>query len=1053
MSRKHNENTRVKFPALAHLCRLGYRYISLKGLQYNLETNIVTAILKEKLAAFNPLKSSLEIEQYIDRLTQVLDNDDLGREFYGMLTATSDFKLIDFDMPSNNDFACVTELPCKNGDDEFRPDITLLINGMPLAFIEVKKPNNKEGILAERDRINTRFKNRRFRRFLNISQLMVFSNNQQYDSESIVPIQGAFYATVARKKAAFNCFREPTGNGKLGEPNFYRDFPYIEVSRQQEEAILRDNNAEVIIHTPEYSTNRSKNTPTNRILTSLFSQERILFILRYAFAYVECEVEIDKPDGTVEKVLELQKHIMRYQQLFATYRIEEELRRSTVSGIIWHTQGSGKTALAFYNIKRLTDYYAVQRIVPKFYFIVDRLDLLTQAQIEFQNRGLTVNLVNSKEDLLKQFRSQTSVNNLQGKLEVTVVNIQKFKEDKSAIALPNYAINLQRIYFIDEAHRGYSFDGSFLANLYESDPQAIKIALTGTPLIGEERNSCQVFGDYIDKYYYNQSIADGYTLKLIREEIESNYRMQIEQVLEDVRLRKSDLKRELILSDRAYVEAMLDYIVNDLQSSRIQLSDYSIAGMIVCDSNEQAAKMFELFKEKQSTHRMQAALILHDEDDKVTRRNHINSYKRKETLDFLIVNKMLLTGFDAPRLKKLYLGRRIKDHNLLQALTRVNRPYKHHKYGFVVDFADISEAFEATNKAYLKELNREIGEENMQAYSNLFESNEAVVEQMNEIREVLFGYNCLNAEIFRMQLDAIEDRAEVLEIKRVLEQAKSLSNVVRTFGDEELKEAFAAVGIEKINELYREASNRLDILNLKVNFEHQDEVSGIINEAMATITFSFHKVGEEELRMVGEDYETEFQKLVREFTQNFDPADEAYITLAEAFKAYFKQRGLEPRDVAEAREGIGYMKGVMEKIREINRRNANLKQMYGGDEKFARVHKRTVERGIISKRETEVCRVLSSLKESIDEQVLLNHAILQNDPYFEAGVRRLVGNGLQTLKVKAELLDKRFIANLIAQQYLNQYHAEPVPAHYQDEDMLSMAAGFPQEPIYKVNRK
>lgn len=1038
-----NENSRVKFPALEHLCRLGYRYISLKHLAFDPETNILTDILREKMLQFNPTKTELEINQFIARIPQVLDNNDLGREFYGMLTSVSEFKLIDFENIENNDFACVTEFACKNGDDEFRPDITLLINGMPLAFIEVKKPNNKEGILAERDRINKRFKNRRFRRFLNLSQLMVFSNNQEYDNESIVPIQGAFYATATRNKAAFNCFREPTASAKEGNPNFYRDFNYLLVEGGKERAILKDNNAEVLIHTPEYQTNLDKYTATNRILTSLFSKERLLFILRYAFAYVENEKEIEKPDGSVEKVRELQKHIMRYQQLFATYRIEEELNKGVKSGIIWHTQGSGKTALAFYNIKRLSDYYASRNTVPKFYFIVDRLDLLTQAQIEFEDRGLTVNTVNSKEELMKQFRSQTSVNNLQGKLEVTVVNIQKFKEDKTKIELPAYAVNLQRVYFIDEAHRGYSFDGSFLANLFESDPNAIKIALTGTPLIGVERNSRKVFGEYIDKYYYNQSIADGYTLKLIREEIESNYKMQIEQVLEDVRLKKSDLKKEVILADRSYVTAMLDYILYDLKRSRIQFGDQSIAGMIVCDSNPQAAMMFEVFKEKQSEHGLQASLILHDEDDKEVRKQHINTYKKKETLDFLIVNKMLLTGFDAPRLKKLYLGRRIKDHNLLQALTRVNRPYKDFKYGYIVDFADISEDFEATNKAYLKELNEEIGEENMQAYSNLFESNEAVIEQMKDIHETLFGYNCRNAELFRQQMDEIDDRATLLEIKKSLDQARSLGNVVRTFGDDQLKSEFATIGIEKVNELYREVSARLDTVNLKLGFQHQDKVGGIINEAMATISFSFHKVGEEELRMIGEDYESEFQSVVREFTNNFDQADETYITLAQAFKEYFKKRGFEPRDVAEAREGIGYMKQIMVEIRKINCKNANLLQKYEGDEKFVRVHKRYVERRLISENETEVCSVLSKLKLSIDKQILLNSGILQNESYFDRTVKGLVGKGLQELHIKAELDDKYFIADLIAQQYLNQYHTAIAPSDYPKLYNTGIAADGP----------
>jgi type I restriction enzyme R subunit len=119
-------------------------------------------------------------------------------------------------------------------------------------------------------------------------------------------------------------------------------------------------------------------------------------------------------------------------------------------------------------------------IVPKFYFIVDRLDLLTQAKIEFEERGLSVNTVNNREELTAQFRSQTSIFNQQGKLEITVVNIQKFKEDQHKVKIEDYAINLQRIYFLDEAHRGYKPDGCFLANLFDSDRNAIKIALTGS---------------------------------------------------------------------------------------------------------------------------------------------------------------------------------------------------------------------------------------------------------------------------------------------------------------------------------------------------------------------------------------------------------------------------------------------------------------------------------------------------------------------------------------------------------------------------------------------
>lgn len=110
----------------------------------------------------------------------MLDNDDLGKEFYQNLIKPTDIKFIDWEHIENNQLNVCTELTYGNKDeDNFRPDITLLINGIPLAFIEVKKPNNREGIMAERNRIETRFKNRKFRRYINISQILLFSNNME----------------------------------------------------------------------------------------------------------------------------------------------------------------------------------------------------------------------------------------------------------------------------------------------------------------------------------------------------------------------------------------------------------------------------------------------------------------------------------------------------------------------------------------------------------------------------------------------------------------------------------------------------------------------------------------------------------------------------------------------------------------------------------------------------------------------------------------------------------------------------------------------------------
>lgn len=342
------------------------------------------------------------------------------------MISSSEIKLIDFEDFQNNSFHVVTELTYKNGDEEFRPDITLLINGMPLVFIEVKKPNNKDGVLAERQRLDTRFQNKKFRKFINFTQFMIFSNNMEYENGDMDTLQGAFYATSSYKKPKFNYFREEQ-KGLESE--------LISEDEELENFVLKDNNLTVIKYSPEFITNKETLTPTNRLLTSLCSKERLKFVLKYAIAFVEGEKGIEK-------------HIMRYPQMFAAKAIENKIKEDVKKGIIWHTQGSGKTALSFYNVRFLNDIFLKKQIVPKFYFIVDRLDLLTQAQREFKSRGLTVNTVNSKNEFIFDIKKVGVINNHSGKNEITVVNIQKFSEDSTVVNTDDYDVSVPSVFIL-----------------------------------------------------------------------------------------------------------------------------------------------------------------------------------------------------------------------------------------------------------------------------------------------------------------------------------------------------------------------------------------------------------------------------------------------------------------------------------------------------------------------------------------------------------------------------------------------------------------------------
>ena len=408
MSKSFNENSRVKIPAIVHLTRLQYRYVSVKQVEPNLdiETNIYKESFRTALNRINDIELiDKDISSIISDLKNLFDAEDLGKSFYeklltGISFAGESIRLIDFEKLDNNIFEAMTEMPYRNAFDSFRPDITIFINGLPLAFVEVKIPDNKQGIQAEHKRMSERFSQEKYRRFVNITQLMIFSNNSEYDDEEIVPLEGAFYAASDYNQLFFYRFREE--------------------------------DADIYNH-------------------------------------------IESPDETVENLQKgglktIQKPVIRYQQLFAEFKIKQMLDEGNKRGVIWHTQGSGKTEPAYYSVNFLTDYYQLKNYSTQFYFIVDRLELLQQVAGEFRKRGLEVNEINSRENFIDTMQRAGNVSTT-GKLSITVVNIQKFS-DESVTKDPKFNVNVQRIYFIDEAHRGYKWDGLFLSRLMKSDRDA-----------------------------------------------------------------------------------------------------------------------------------------------------------------------------------------------------------------------------------------------------------------------------------------------------------------------------------------------------------------------------------------------------------------------------------------------------------------------------------------------------------------------------------------------------------------------------------------------------
>ena len=1010
-----SELTRVQIPAALHLMRMGYTYLPRNGKEIeerDPDTNILVSVFKEQFLTFNNYLTDEDFERELANIKLELDQNDLGRSFFKRIQGQEGAVYIDWENPEANIFHLALEVTCQNGQDEFRPDIVVFINGLPLSYIEVKQPNairdGKTGIQSEQDRTRYRFENRKFRRFNNITQLIALSDNLPYISGQGQQKQGSYYGSNAYSKTKFNAFKEER------EVDFLNS---IEPLREEQiDFVLEDVKRFALKSQPEFTTNLQPDTPCNIFLSSLYQKERLLFMLRFGLVYVEEESK--------EGQIQLQKHVMRYPQYFATRAIEETIAKGVKKGVIWHTQGSGKTALAFFNIRYLTNYFSKQGIVPQFYFVVDRLDLAEQAFKEFTKRGLKVKRINNPREL----------NQKQDGYDVAVVNIQKFKDDSDLTDRSGYDLNRQNIYFIDEAHRSYNERGSYLPNLYQADTNAIKIALTGTPLItykkdGKTKESHattrDIFGDYIHKYYYNQSIDDGFTLRLMREDIETSYKDNLRAINEEIQ--RGDLSKEDIFAHPHYVEPMLDFILEDFNRARdLIFDDQTIGGMIVCDSSKQARELEKQLEErrKAGTTNLTSALILHDEGDKEEKKEKVDAYKEGK-IDLIIVYSMLLTGFDAPRLKRLYLGRKIKAHNLLQTLTRVNRPYKDYLFGYVVDFADISKEFDKTNRAYLEELNQEYdttltGENGEDVFGSLFVPAEEISQELSKTERILMDYPTSNLEFFSQSIDDIKDRKQLNELRKALESVKQYYNIARLLGYDHL---IKQIDIAQIATLLNVISRRLLTLSL---IDKPDDFSSrtLLNLAMSETSFSFVKIAEEELRLAANDLEDLKRRVAGGIIKQRDEKDPEWVFLYEEFQRIMKKHliyGQEGYTMENIKE---IQKDYEDLFRSVENHCTHMRRLtmnFGGDEMAARSYKHVTNSTMVSEYPA-VYHVIKDSKVVLDHKIGQNQGVLDNEDFFKKLIREVARISMKTNQSASDLT--RQVFNDIVESLFEGYEEE-----------------------------
>lgn len=1020
-----NEDMRVKFPATIQFMRLGYEYQSLKDAEIDPDTRIFLNRFVPAIQRINGKEySESELEAIIGEIQRIIKNNDMGKEFYARLTSqTADVKLIDFDHPSDNDFAIVDELffgPQEKGS--FRPDITVLVNGIPLGFLEVKKPNNEGGIQKEFHRmLDERLQVPEFRKYFNMLQFITFSNNMEYESDDdAAPAEeiraGSFYSTPNGNKTSFSFFREE--NPKTGG--------FKEISMETVRYILRDNRYNPSeADTEEFQTNLDPNTPCNRFVTSFFDIPRMLYFLQYGFCYVDT---VDKNGNPL-----VEKHIMRYPQFFASKAIIKRIDAGGKSGIIFHTQGSGKTELSAFSTHIVGDYFAKKNITARFYYVVDRLDLLIQVRDEMRNRGLSVIEANSRDAFEKELnRPLAKKGDLSTKGEITVVNIQKFT-DKLPEVKNDYNANIQRIFFVDEAHRSYKQHGQFFKNLMLVDDDAIYIAMTGTPLLSKKERSNLKFGDYIHKYFYDKSISDGYTLRIKKEDVDTTVRAEIRNNLE---FEKSDVGegKQAMRTDEAYINALGKFIEKDFKNFRLVNSDSTIGGMIVCASNPQARKVKEWF----DTHSdLETGLVISDNDipSNVIKETQ-KAFKRTLKPDILVVHQMLTTGYDVARLKKMYLLRNAREHTLLQTISRVNRPYRNpfgrvYKYGYIVDFVDIEAEYDRTIEMYLKEMEEDFnedldGDEHF-SLSGLIVGPEDINKKYHNYEAHLRGMvdtSVSNLEAFSAQLVPL-NKDTLLSIRRDLNGIKDCHT---EFLLSRAKEYAAQIDVDRIRKLLREVQNRIDFLNLTT--KPIDLLNIVSNEEVVNIVYEFFKIKvsiinlgkltEAFKKLVdSEEYKTmtdTLENLQKEVRRNKNNGAEEMVMLEDLLRKIFHD--LDYIDLSELSEINAKLLDALNELRRINAENERLAARYDGNYAFVKTYSDAVEMHPECDKEdialvTDV--VFAAVKEIKDSNVL----ILQGRENFAASVKKSTTASLLKAGLYKKLSLKDWYTDFLYETYAN----------------------------------
>ncbi len=677
--------TKLQQNTLDLLTRMGYTYISPEAMpsyRENTRQVLLRDVLKKQLRKLNGYEyrgkryafSDKSIQKAIDDLDVALEEGLMAanRKISDQLVLGNAYveepeagvqksfslRYIDFERPENNLFHVTEEFAVdRQSTHEHtktrRPDLVLFVNGIPFGVIELKRSavSTEEGI-SQMLRNQSR---EEIPQLFAYAQITLAGNNHSPK-----------YATVGTPKKFYAVWKEEESGARW--ERFWAWF----------------GKGGMMARTP---------SPLDRTLYALFDPVRALELMRDFILF----------DGRIKK-------IVRYQQYFAVKEVmkrietyDEEGRRR--GGLIWHTQGSGKS-LTMVMLARL-----IKREIPgsRLIVVTDRKDLDKQIHETFQSSEVEAKKARSGRHLVELLRSGTSV--------VTTL-IHKFEKVRGEAAIFD---DPDTFILVDESHRTQG--GELHKAMRKVFPKACYIGFTGTPLMKREKNSFACFGGEIHRYTIDQAVEDKAVLPLLYEGRlveqwigdEAGMDRRFEQITRHLSdEEKADLKRKWarfckVASSERRLEAIMLNINEDVKT---RLLGTGLKAMLATSSKYEAIKYHQLFEEMGD---IRTAFVIsapdsregHSEVDDENKAFIQQAWERLmrdygdeeryleaiedgfvngDEIDLLIVVDKLLTGFDAPRATVLYIDKLLRDHNLLQAIARVNRLYEGKDFGFIVDY-------------------------------------------------------------------------------------------------------------------------------------------------------------------------------------------------------------------------------------------------------------------------------------------------------------------------------------------------------------------------------